>query len=317
MDQKVKVFIDGSEGTTGLRIFERFQERDDVEIIRINPELRKDPAERAKMINASDITFLCLPDAASVEAVSLCANPDVKIIDASTAHRTNPDWAYGFPELSEAFKEKIMTGKRIAVPGCHASGFVACVYPLVSSGIMPKDYPVVCFSLTGYSGGGKKMIAQYEDENRPEELYAPREYGLTQMHKHLKEMKEITGLDTAPIFTPIVDDYYSGMVVSVPVFTGRLARKLTLSELRDFYRDYYAKKKFIHVLNEEETAALGGFLSGNGRSGWDGMDIIVTGNDERITVNARFDNLGKGASGAAIQCMNLAIGAEEETGLKL
>ncbi len=317
MDQKVKVFIDGSEGTTGLRIFERFQERDDVEIIRINPELRKDPAERAKMINASDITFLCLPDAASVEAVSLCTNPDVKIIDASTAHRTNPDWAYGFPELSEAFKEKIMTGKRIAVPGCHASGFVACVYPLVSSGIMPKDYPVVCFSLTGYSGGGKKMIAQYEDENRPEELYAPREYGLTQMHKHLKEMKEITGLDTAPIFTPIVDDYYSGMVVSVPVFTGRLARKLTLSELRDFYRDYYAKKKFIHVLNEEETAALGGFLSGNGRSGWDGMDIIVTGNDERITVNARFDNLGKGASGAAIQCMNLAIGAEEETGLKL
>ena len=317
MEQKVKVFIDGSEGTTGLRIFERFQDRDDVEIIKINPELRKDPAERAKMINASDVTFLCLPDAASIEAVSLCTNPEVKIIDASTAHRTNPDWAYGFPELSDAHKEKILTGKRIAVPGCHASGFIACVYPLVASGILPKNYPVVCFSLTGYSGGGKKMIAQYEDENRPVELDAPREYGLTQMQKHLKEMKEITGLEIAPIFTPIVDDYYSGMVVSVPLFTDKLAKKMTLGEVRAFFADYYAGKKFIKVLDEEETAALGGFLAGNGRSGWDGMDIIVTGNDERITVNARFDNLGKGASGAAIQCMNLAIGAEEDAGLVL
>ena len=317
MEKRVKIFIDGSEGTTGLRIFERFQGREDVEIIRINPELRKDPDERAKMINESDITFLCLPDAASVEAVSLCTNPDVRIIDASTAHRTDPDWAYGFPELSALHREKIRTGRRIAVPGCHASGFIACVYPLAASGIMPKDYPVVCFSLTGYSGGGKKMIAQYEQEGRPAELDAPREYGLTQMHKHLKEMKEISGLDAAPIFTPIVDDYYSGMVVSVPVFTGLLAKKMTLAEIRAFYEAYYAGEKFIHVLNEQETEALGGFLAGNGRSGWDGMDIIVTGNDERITVNARFDNLGKGASGAAIQCMNLLAGVPEDTGLVL
>lgn len=317
MDKKVKVYIDGSEGTTGLRIFERFQERDDVEIIKINPELRKDPAERAKMINASDITFLCLPDAASIEAVSLCTNPEVKIIDASTAHRTNPDWAYGFPELSAALKEKIQNSKRIAVPGCHASGFMSCVYPLVASGLMPKDYPVVCFSLTGYSGGGKKMIAQYEGEDRPTELDAPREYGLTQVHKHLKEMKAITGLENEPIFTPIVDDYYSGMVVSIPVFTNKLTKKMTLAEIRAFYEQYYVGKKFIHVLNEEETAALGGFLAGNSRSGWDGMDIVIVGNDDRITINACFDNLGKGASGAAIQCMNLAIGAAEDTGLVL
>ena len=317
MSKKVKVYVDGSEGTTGLRIFERFQGRDDLELIKISPELRKDPTERSKMINSSDVTFLCLPDAASIEAVSLCTNPEVKIIDASTAHRTNPDWAYGFPELSDAHKEKIMTGKRIAVPGCHASGFMACVYPLVASGIMQKDYPVVCFSLTGYSGGGKKMIAQYEGADRPKELDAPREYGLTQVHKHLKEMKAITGLETAPIFTPIVSDYYSGMVVSIPVFTDKLAQKLTLSELRSFYANYYANKKFIHVLNAEETEALGGFLSGNGQSGHDDMDIIITGNDERVTINARFDNLGKGASGAAIQCMNLAIGAPEDKGLVL
>lgn len=316
-NSKIKVYIDGSEGTTGLRIFERFQKRDDVEILKINPELRKDPTERAKMINASDITFLCLPDAAAMEAVELCTNPEVRIIDASTAHRTNPDWAYGFPELSDAMAEKIKNGKRIAVPGCHASGFMAVVYPLVAGGILPKDYPIVCFSLTGYSGGGKKMIAQYEAEERPVELDAPREYGLTQMHKHLKEMKAIAGLEVAPSFTPIVADYYSGMVTSVPVFPDKLNKKLTVEEVRAFYAEYYKGKKFIHVLNAEETEALGGFLAGNGRSGWDGMDIVINGNDERITVSARFDNLGKGASGAAMQCMNLMIGAEEDTGLVL
>lgn len=314
---KTKVYIDGSEGTTGLRIFERFQNRDDIEVLKINPELRKDPAERAKMINSSDITFLCLPDAAAIEAVSLCTNPDVRIIDASTAHRTDPDWAYGFPELSEKHRARIISGKRIAVPGCHASGFQAAVYPLAASGIMPKDYPVVVFSLTGYSGGGKKMIAQYEGEERPTELDSPREYGLTQMHKHLKEMKAVTGLTMAPSFTPIVSDYYSGMVVSVPVFTELLSKKMTLAEIRDFYAEYYKGQQFIHVLSAEETEALGGFLAGNGRSGWDGMDIIVTGNDERVTVNARFDNLGKGASGAAIECMNLMLGVDGATGLVL
>ena len=314
---RTKVYIDGSEGTTGLRIFERFQNRDDIEVLKINPELRKDPDERAKMINSSDITFLCLPDAAAVEAVALCTNPGVRIIDASTAHRTNPDWAYGFPELSPWHRRKITEGKRIAVPGCHASGFQAVVYPLVSSGILPKTYPVVCFSLTGYSGGGKKMIAQYEGEDRPEELDAPREYGLSQQHKHLKEMQAVTGLTAAPSFTPIVADYYSGMVVSVPVFTDMLTKKMTLAEVRAFYEDYYRGQRFMHVLSEEETGELAGFLSGNGRSGWDGMDIIVTGNDERITVNARFDNLGKGASGAAIECMNLMLGADEAEGLVL
>lgn len=317
MDSKVKVYIDGSEGTTGLRIFERFQDRTDVEILKINPELRKDSAERARMINASDITFLCLPDAAAVEAVELCTNPEVRIIDASTAHRTNPEWAYGFPELSESHLAKIKDGKRIAVPGCHASGFMSVVYPLVASGIMPKDYPVVCFSLTGYSGGGKKMIAQYEDNERPLELDAPREYGISQQHKHLKEMKAVAGLETAPSFTPIVADYYSGMVVSVPVFTDKLAKKMSVEALRDFYMQYYEGKQFIHVLSVGEVDELSGFISGNGRSGWDGMDIIVTGNDERITLNSRFDNLGKGASGAAIQCMNLMIGAKEDEGLVL
>lgn len=317
MDSKVKVYIDGSEGTTGLRIFERFQDRTDVEILKINPELRKDSAERARMINASDITFLCLPDAAAIEAVELCTNPEVRIIDASTAHRTNPEWAYGFPELSESHLENIRSGKRIAVPGCHASGFMSVVYPLVASGIMPKDYPVVCFSLTGYSGGGKKMIAQYEDNERPLELDAPREYGISQQHKHLKEMKAVAGLEIAPSFTPIVSDYYSGMVVSVPIFTDKLAKKMSVEAVRDFYTQYYNGKKFIHVLSAGEVDELGGFISGNGRSGWDGMDIIVTGNDERITVNSRFDNLGKGASGAAIQCMNLMIGAKEDEGLVL
>ena len=317
MSNKVTVYIDGSEGTTGLRIDERFQKRGDVEIIRINPELRKDPAERAKMINSSDITFLCLPDAAAIEAVSLCTNPAVRIIDASTAHRTNPDWAYGFPELSEDHRRNIVNGKRISVPGCHASGFVSLVYPLIAAGIMPKDYPVVCWSLTGYSGGGKKMIAQYEGEDRAAELDAPREYGLTQQHKHLKEMKAVTGLEKNPIFTPIVSDYYSGMVGSVPIFTDMLKTRMTPEELRAFYTGYYRGQRFIRVADAEETEALGGFLAGNTRSGWDGMEIIVAGNEDRITVNSRFDNLGKGASGAAMQCMNLMIGADEDTGLVL
>lgn len=317
MSEKVKVYIDGSEGTTGLRIFERFQQRSDVEILKINPELRKDSAERAKMINSSDITFLCLPDAAAIEAVELCTNPNVRIIDASTAHRTNPDWAYGFPELSEAHRAKIKNSKRIAVPGCHASGFISLVYPLVASGIMQKDYPIVCFSLTGYSGGGKKMIAQYEAEERSVELDAPREYGLTQVHKHLKEMKAIPGLTAEPCFTPIVSDYYSGMVTTLPLFSDKLAKKVTLAEVRDFYANYYKGEKFIRVRTQEETDELGGFLAGNLRSGWDGMEIVITGNDTRFTVNACFDNLGKGASGAAIQCMNLVLGVAEDTGLIL
>ncbi len=314
---KTKVYIDGSEGTTGLRINERFKGRDDIEILTISSELRKDIEERRKFINASDITFLCLPDAASIEAVSLIENDNVRIIDASTAHRTNPDWAYGFPELSSELRDKIKTGKRIAVPGCHASGFNAIVYPLVKSGIMPEEYPVVSFSLTGYSGGGKKMIADYENEERDVLYDAPREYALTQKHKHLREMKAIPGLKTEPIFTPIVSDYYSGMVVSVPVYTSMLKDDMNLQKLQKFFEEYYKDQKFMKVMPLGVEADINGFLDSNGCSGWDGMEIFITGNDERVVISARFDNLGKGASGAAIECMNIMLGCDEAKGLEL
>ncbi|MCR5736080.1 MAG: N-acetyl-gamma-glutamyl-phosphate reductase [Eubacterium sp.] len=314
---KTKVFIDGSEGTTGLRINERFQKRDDIELLKINPELRKDPEERKKMINASDITFLCLPDVASKESVSLVENDDVVIIDASTAHRTEDGWAYGFPELSEGHKDAIKNGKRIAVPGCYATGFISLVYPLIAGGILPKDYPVSSFALSGYSGAGKKTIAAYESEDRPKQLSAGREYALTQQHKHLKEMKAITGLERTPLFSPIIDDYYSGMVVSVPLFTDMLEKKVTPEELLKFYADYYKGQQFIEVSAADDEIAASGFLAGNEKSGWDGLKIYVTGNEERIVVSSQFDNLGKGASGAAIQCMNIVLGCDAAKGLDL
>ncbi len=314
---KTKVFIDGSEGTTGLRIYERFQNRDDIEILRIDPELRKDPAERKKLINASDITFLCLPDVAAKESVSLVENENVIIIDASTAHRTLEGWAYGFPELSKGHREAIWKGKRIAVPGCYASGFISLVYPLVAGGILPKDYPVSSFALSGYSGAGKKTIAAYESKERPAELSSGREYALTQQHKHLKEMKAITGLERTPLFSPIIDDYYSGMLVSVPLFTDLLAKKEIPESLLEYYTRYYQGEKFIQVSAADDEIAATGFLAGNGLSGWDGLKIYVTGNEERMVVSAQFDNLGKGASGAAIQCMNIALGCDEAKGLDL
>lgn len=316
---KTKVYIDGSEGTTGLRINERFQGRDDIEILTIPSELRKDTDERKKYINQSDITFLCLPDAAAIEAVSLAENENTKIIDASTAHRTENGWAYGFPELSEEKRNAIKNGKRIAVPGCHASGFNAIVYPLVKKNIISPDYPVVSFSLTGYSGGGKKMIAAYEEENRDIMYDAPREYALTQKHKHLKEMKAIPGLSTEPLFTPIVADYYSGMVVTVPLYTSLLIKKMTLKEIWSFFDEYYKNEKFIKVMpfGVETSENINGFLGGNGCSGWDGMEIYITGNDERVNISSRFDNLGKGASGAAVQCMNIMLGCDEAKGLNI
>ncbi len=314
---KTKIYIDGSEGTTGLRINERFQGRDDIEILTIPSELRKDLNERKKYINASDITFLCLPDAAAIEAVSLVENENVKIIDASTAHRTEAGWAYGFPELSEEHKEKIKNGKRIAVPGCYASGFVSLVYPLIAGGILPKDYPVSSFALSGYSGAGKKTIAVYESEDRPKEYASGREYALTQQHKHLKEMKKITGLERTPLFSPIIDDYYSGMVVSVPLFADMLVKKETPESLLAYYAEYYKGKSFIQVSAPDDEVAASGFLAGNGLSGWDGLKIYVTGNEERIVVSSQFDNLGKGASGAAIQCMNIMLGCDEAKGLNL
>lgn len=314
---KTKVFIDGSEGTTGLRINERFQKRDDIELLHISPERRKDPEERRKMIHDSDITFLCLPDEAARESVMLAEKENTVIIDTSTAHRTEEGWAYGFPELSQAHKAAIKGGKRIAVPGCYATGFISLVYPLIAGGILPRDYPVSCFAISGYSGAGKKAIAAYESADRPKELSSGREYALTQQHKHLKEMRKITGLARTPLFSPIIDDYYSGMVVSVQFYADMLTKKETPESLLNYYAQYYEEQRFIKVSAPDDETASGGFLAGNGLSGWDGLKIYATGNEERIVVSSQFDNLGKGASGAAIQCMNLILGCDEAKGLDL
>lgn len=310
-----KVFIDGNQGTTGLRLFDRLSKRDDIELLTISEELRKDKDERRRLINMSDITFLCLPDEASKESVSLCDNDNTVIIDTSTAHRTNPDWAYGFAELSDEHRKNIASSKRIAVPGCHASGFISIVYPLIASGIMPKDYPCVCHSLTGYSGGGKKMISDYENE-KTNDLFAPRQYGLTQNHKHLKEMKAITGLDDFPVFTPIVDDYYSGMATTVPLFTKLLNVK-TVAEIHSMFREYYKDSQFIEVLPLHGGETPVTMISANEKSGKDSMKIFISGNDERVFITSVFDNLGKGASGAAVQCMNISMGIDEKTSLDI
>lgn len=303
---KYKVFIDGAEGTTGLQLKTRLGAHGQVELIEIDPEKRKDPEERKKLINDSDVVFLCLPDSAAEEAAKL-ASPDVIIIDASTAHRTCPGWAYGFPELSRRHFDAIANGKRIANPGCHATGFIASVYPLISLEIAPKDYPFTCHSITGYSGGGKKMIAEYESSERPLSLSSPRQYGLSLHHKHLKEMQKITDIAYSPVFNPIVSDFYSGMAVSVPVSTRLLNKKISLdgmiSELSEFYRN----SKLISVLPAPES----GFLAANEISKTCRLNLYVMGNDDQMTLCAVFDNLGKGASGAAVQNMNIALGIEQ------
>lgn len=312
-----KIFIDGSEGTTGLRIYERFEGREDIELLPISKELRKDIKERKRLINQSDITFLCLPDDAAREAVSLVENEEVRIIDTSTAHRTQDGWAYGFPELSKQHRQQIQTGNRIAVPGCHATGFTALVYPMISLGLLPAEYPVAAFSLTGYSGGGKKMIAAYEGEDRPSDLSSPREYALSQQHKHLKEMQKITGLHRAPLFSPIVDDYYSGMVVSLPLYTELLKNHASLEEVHAALTAFYAGQQFVQVKPLGAEKEQENMLAGSHCAGWDGMNLYVTGNEERIVLSSQFDNLGKGASGAAIQCLNIMLGCEEAKGLNL
>ncbi len=314
---KTKVFIDGSEGTTGLRIHERFSLRDDIELLTISSDLRKDPDERKRLINESDITFLCLPDAAAIESVSLVENENVVIIDTSTAHRTSEGWAYGFPELSASHRDAIRTGKRIAVPGCYASGFIALGYPLVKEGILPKDYPVSVFAVSGYSGGGKKLIAAYEEEGRDAKFDSARMYAWGQSHKHLKEMKAVTGLDREPLFSPLTTNYHSGMIVQVPLYTDLLKVKKSPEEIRDFFARYYEGEKFIRVMPFGAEAEAGGALFSDACAGWDGMEIFVTGNDDRIVVATRFDNLGKGASGAAMQCMNIVLGCDEATGLNV
>lgn len=305
-----RVFIDGSAGTTGLRIADRLAAREDLTIIRLPESLRRDPIARKEAINSADIVFLCLPDAAAMEAVSLVENPNVKIIDTSTAHRVNPDWTYGFPEL-DGQREKIKNSNRIANPGCHASGFVALVAPLVQKGIIPADARLTCFSLTGYSGGGKKMIAEYEGEGRSDLLKGPRQYALTQQHKHLKEMAKLCGLENAPVFCPIVGDFYSGMEVTVTLFASQI--KGSIDDIRRIFADYYQNG----LVRADDTADADGMLSAAAFSGRDDMRVSVYGNEERILLVARFDNLGKGASGAAIQNMNILLGMEESTGLNV
>ena len=306
-----KVFIDGSVGTTGLRIYERIANRKDVQLITLPEEKRKDAAARKEAINGADLVFLCLPDDAAREAVSFVENPNVTVIDASTAHRTLDGWAYGFPELSAEHEQRVKTMKRIAVPGCHASGFIALVYPLIQAGLLSKDALLTCHSITGYSGGGKKMIAEYESEGRNPLLDAPRQYALGQTHKHLKEMKAVCGLENEPMFSPIVSGFYSGMTVTVPVFAKMLNG--TVEDVKKVYREKYTGGLVEYVENVDEN----GFLSGLALSQKDTMKITVAGNADRILLIAAYDKLGKGASGAAIECMNLSVGADRTEGLVL
>ena len=300
-----KVFIDGSSGTTGLRIEERLSGREDIELIRLPAELRKDLPARIEAMRAADASFLCLPDAAAREAAEN-ADPDSVIIDTSTAHRTAPGWVYGFPELT-GIKEKLRTAKRIANPGCHASGFISLVAPLTEQGVLKKDSLLTCFSVTGYSGGGKGMIADYEAAGRQKEMDAPRQYALGQKHKHLPEMTKLCSLENAPVFCPVVSDYYSGMVVTVPVFPEQL--RCGISEIEEIYRAYYTGKAVRY------RPAGDGMIAGNCMSGRDDMFVTVAGNEERLLLISCFDNLGKGASGAAIQNMNILLGEEETKGL--
>ena len=310
---KPKVYIDGKDGTTGLQIYDRLSARDDIQLLLIDEEKRKDAAERKRLMDSADIVFLCLPDAAAIEAVSLIENPATRVIDASTAHRTNPDWDYGFPELSAKHRQAIKASKRVANPGCHATGFISIVYPLVAMGVLPRDAALSSFSLTGYSGGGKKMIAQYEAADKGAELFAPCPYGMGQGHKHLPEMKKICGLDKNPVFVPIVDDYYKGMATTVPFHMEGLTGVSSVAEVREKLADYYKGSSMVSVAEGTDTAKL----YANAAAGKDTLTLIVAGNDSQFTVTALFDNLGKGASGAAVQNMNLMLGLEETTSLTL
>lgn len=310
-----KVFIDGSAGTTGLQIFERISKRDDIELLTIDEAKRKDAEARREMINSSDVTFLCLPDAAAIEAASL-AGDKVRIIDASTAHRTNPAWDYGFPELSAKHRENIANSKRVANPGCYASGFISLVYPLVQAGVLPEDYPLTAHAVSGYSGGGKKMIAQIEGAEKSKEMDSPRQYALAQSHKHLPEMQKVCGLKYKPMFNPIVDDYYAGMVVSVPLVTRALGKSYTPADIHEILSAHYEGQRFVKVMELGGAETLpDGFLAANTLAGTNDMQLFVFGNDEQILLCSRLDNLGKGASGAAIQNMNIMLGLDETIGL--
>lgn len=305
-----QVFIDGSAGTTGLRIREMLEKRQDVSLVTLPESLRKDVSARKDALNSADVAFLCLPDDAAREAAALVENKDTVVIDASTAHRTHPEWAYGFPELSAQHRARIRSGKRIANPGCYASGFIALVYPLIRAGVVAPDYPFVCHAVSGYSGAGKKGIAEYEAADRPAGYDTPRLYALSLMHKHLPEMKEVCGLARTPVFNPYVCDYYCGMTVSVPLFVDLMKMPLGAEQLEELYRAHYAGQRFVWVGKEPS-----GYVSANTLNGTNGLEILVNGNAERILLTARLDNLGKGASGAAIQNMNLALGLDEGVSL--
>ena len=305
-----KVFIYGRAGPTGLRIYERLEARNDIELITLSEAERKEDSARKRALNSSDISFLCLPDDASRQAVSMIDNENTVVIDTSTAHRTAEGWAYGLPELGKDYADAVKSSKRIAVPGCHASGFIVLVHPLIKAGLVSTDALLTCHSLTGYSGGGKKMIADYEADTRNVLLNSPRQYGLTQTHKHLKEMVHVTGIENAPVFCPIVADFYSGMEVTVPLFASQL--KGSAEDIKELYRSLYTGA-IVNYADIDE----GGFASAGALSGKDSMRVSVEGNDDRILLIARYDNLGKGASGAAIECMNLVLGFDAGEGLDI
>lgn len=314
-----KVFVDGHEGTTGLKINERLLRRKDIKLLKIEHKKRKDPDERAKFINEADIVFLCLPDDAAKESVSLVKNNKTKIIDASTAHRTNPDWVYGLPEINKIQRKKIRDSNRVSVPGCHATGFILAVYPLIKKGILQNDHPLVSYSLTGYSGGGKKMINIYEDiDHHKEELIAPRHYALTLSHKHIPEMQFVTGLKYPPLFLPIVGNFYNGMAVSIPLLTRSLNKMVSAQDINDILSEYYDGEVFINVIHMDANEILldNGFLNPVACNNTNMLDIFTFGNNEQIVLISRFDNLGKGASGAAVQNMNIMLGIDETSGLK-
>lgn len=304
-----RVFVDGSEGTTGLQIYDRLESRSELELLRIDPAKRKDKDERRRLMNMADVVFLCLPDAAAVEAVSLIDNEKTRVIDASTAHRTA--WTYGFPELSDAQCEEIRRAGRVANPGCHASGFISVVYPLRRLGILPEDALLSCFSLTGYSGGGKKMISQYEAPERDPSFSSPRVYALEQEHKHLPEIIKVCSLKNAPVFCPVVADYYCGMAATLTLHTGELNGKPGPDDIRDALAEHYDGRRFVRVAGKGEFGAL----AGNAVNGTNEMIISVNGNDGRVTITSLFDNLGKGASGAAVQNMNIMLSLPEDAGL--
>lgn len=311
---KYKIFVDGQEGTTGLEIHERLAQRDDLDILLIDSEKRKDPDARRALLDESDVSFLCLPDVASRESASLVTSETTRLIDASTAHRTDPAWAYGLPELSPKHREAIAGSKRVSVPGCHATGAVVALYPLIEAGIVPRDYPVSITSVTGYSGGGKKLIAKYNEFG--ESLRSPRPYALGQTHKHLPEITTHCSLAFPPAFLPIVDNFYRGMAVSIPLATGLLAKPMKAAEIYSFLADHYASQHFVRVMPFGADSNLeDGFLNVEGCNLTNRADVFVFGNDERVLLTVRLDNLGKGASGAAVQCMNIMLGLDEGAGL--